>query len=234
MSLRLALILSICLLCSSHAAAEYTIAMIGTGDVGSALGPAFAAQGHKVVYGSRNPDRDRVRELVARTGNGAAAASQRDAARDADIVVLAVPPLLVESITRNLGDLDGKIVIDPTNPMTLVDGRFERAIGFDTSNTELIQQAAPGSRVVKAFSTISWQTMVDPSLAGGPVSVPLAGNDAAAKATVAELVAAMGIEAIDVGEARDARYVEALLLLWINNRFSARPAFDYHLRRQPQ
>ncbi len=231
MSLRLVFILSLVVLHPGPATAEYRIAMIGTGDVGSALGPVFAAQGHTVVYGSRNPDRDKVRELVARTGNGASAASQRDAARDADIVVLAVPPLLVEDITSNLGDLDGKIVIDPTNPMTLVDGRFERAIDFDTSNTEIIQQAAPGSRVVKAFSTISWQTMVDPSLAGGPVSVPLAGDDAAAKATVAGLIEAMGIEAIDVGEARDARYVEALLLLWINNRFSDRPAFDYHLRR---
>ena len=231
MSLRLVFILSLVVLHPGPAAAEYRIAMIGTGDVGSALGPVFAAQGHTVVYGSRDPDRDKVRELVARTGNGASAASQRDAARDADIVVLAVPPLLVEGITSNLGDLDGKIVIDPTNPMTLVDGRFERAIDFDTSNTEIIQQAAPGSRVVKAFSTISWQTMVDPSLAGGPVSVPLAGDDAAAKATVAGLIEAMGIEAIDVGEARDARYVEALLLLWINNRFSDRPAFDYHLRR---
>ncbi len=232
MPLRLIVFLAAALFWSNHATAEHTIAMIGTGDVGGALGPAFAAQGHTVVYGSRNPDRDSIRELVARTGNGASATSQRDAARDADIVVLAVPPLLVEDITRNLGDLDGKIVIDPTNPMTLVDGRFERAIDFDTSNTEIIQQAAPGSRVVKAFSTISWQTMVDPSIAGGPVSVPLAGNDSAAKAVVAELVEAMGIEAIDVGEARDARYVEALLLLWINNRFSDRPAFDYHLRRQ--
>ena len=232
MPLRLVFLLAVALIGSGQAAAEHTIAMIGTGDVGSALGPVFAAQGHTVVYGSRNPDRDSVRELVARTGNGASATSQRDAARDADIVVLAVPPLLVESITKNLGDLDGKIVIDPTNPMTMVDGRFERAISFDTSNTEIIQQTAPGSRVVKAFSTINWRTMVDPSLAGGPVTVPLAGNDAAAKATVAELVEAMGIEAIDVGEARDARYVEALLLLWINNRFSDRPAFDYHLRRQ--
>lgn len=231
MPLRLALLLSVVFFHSGPVAADYRIAMIGTGDVGGALGPAFAAQGHTVVYGSRNPDRDSVRDLVARTGNGASAASQRDAAKDADIVVLAVPPLLVESITRNLGDLDGKIVIDPTNPMTLVDGRFERAIDFDTSNTEIVQRTAPGSRVVKAFSTISWQTMVDPSIAGGPVTVPLAGDDAAAKATVAGLIEAMGIEAVDVGEARDARYVEAMLLLWINNRFSDRPAFDYHLRR---
>ena len=213
----------------SQAASAHTIAMIGTGDVGSALGIALAREGHTVVYGSRNPDRDKVVELVARTGNGASAASQSEAARQADIVILAIPPLVVEETTRALGDLSGKIVIDPTNPMTLVDGRFERAVD-DTSNTEIIQAAAPGAHVVKAFSTVTWQTMLDPDTGAGPISVPIAGDDREAKATVAKLVAELGLEAIDVGYARDARFVEGMLLLWINNRFSDRQAFEFHLR----
>jgi len=217
------------LLLSSQAANAHTIAMIGTGDVGSALGVALAREGHTVVYGSRNPDRDKVRELVTRTGNGASAASQSEAARQADLVILAIPPLVVEATTRALGDLTGKIVIDPTNPMTLVDGRFERAVS-NTSNTEIIQAAAPGAHVVKAFSTVTWQTMLDPNTGAGPISVPLAGNDPAAKETVAKLVGELGLEAIDVGDARDARWVEGMLLLWINNRFSDRRAFEFHLR----
>ncbi len=99
------------------AANAETIAIIGTGDVAGALGPEFAALGHTIVYGSRNPSRPGVDELVRRTGSDARATTPAGAAEDADIVVLAVPGLLVGEITASLGDLSGKILIDPTNPM---------------------------------------------------------------------------------------------------------------------
>ena len=207
-----------------------TIAVIGTGDVGGALGPKFAAQGHTIVYGSRDPERNKVKELVANTGEGASATTPADAAAQADIVVLAVPGLMVEEITRSLGDLSGKIIIDPTNPLQRRMNRLEHAV--DTSNAEIIQAAAPGAYVVKAFNTLNWETMVDPASAGGPVSIPLVGDNARAKEKVAELVAGMGLEPIDVGPLRDARWVEGMLILWINNRWgSTRPSFDYHLRQ---
>jgi len=207
-----------------------TIAIIGTGDVGGALGPAFAKQGHTIVYGSRDPERSKVRELVARTGGDAVATTPAAAAARADIVVLAVPGLLVEEITRSLGDLSGKIIIDPTNPLERKLNRLEHAVA--TSNAEIIQQAAPDARVVKAFNTLNWKTMADPSSAGGPVSIPLAGDNLLAKKKVAALVTGMGLEPIDVGSVKDAHWVEGMLILWINNRYgSLRPSFDYYLRR---
>src|SRR5210317_1705537 len=206
-----------------------TIAVIGTGDVGGALGPKFAAQGHTIVYGSRDPERNKVKELVANTGEDASATTPADAAAQADIVVLAVPGLMVEEITRSLGDLSGKIIIDPTNPLERRMNRLEHAV--DTSNAEIIQAAAPDAYVVKAFNTLNWKTMVDPASAGGPVSIPLAGDNGRAKDKVADLVTGMGLEPIDVGPLRDARWVEGMLILWINNRFGGkRPSFDYHLR----
>jgi NADPH-dependent F420 reductase len=228
MRYRIAIATALSLLCAP--ALADTIAIIGTGDVGGALGPEFAAQGHTIVYGSRNPERDRVKELVANSGEGASATTPADAAAQADIVVLAVPGLMVEEITRSLGDLSGKIIIDPTNPLERRMNRLEHAV--DTSNAEIIQAAAPGAYVVKAFNTLNWATMVDPSSAGGPVSIPLVGDNARAKEKVAELVAGMGLEPIDVGPLRDARWVEGMLILWINNRWgSTRPSFDYHLRK---
>jgi NADPH-dependent F420 reductase len=207
-----------------------TIAVIGTGDVGSALGPEFAEQGHTIVYGSRDPERDTVKNLVGKSGDLASATTPANAAAQADIVVLAVPGLMVDEITRSLGDLSGKIIIDPTNPLERRMNRLEHAV--DTSNAEIIQAAAPGAHVVKAFNTLNWRTMVDPSSAGGPVSIPLVGDNDRAKETVAELVSGMGLEPIDVGPLRDARWVEGMLILWINNRFGGtRPSFDYHLRR---
>ena len=207
-----------------------TIAVIGTGDVGRALGIEFAQMGHTIVYGSREPDRGKVKKLVEETGNDASATSQADAAAQATIVVLAVPGLLVEEITLALGDLSDKIIIDPTNPLERTLTRFEH--GVETSNAEIIQAAAPEAHVVKAFNTLNWKTMMDPSSAGGPVSIPLAGDSGKAKKKVAQLVEGMGLEAIDVGPVRDARWVEGMLMLWINNRYGlGRDSFDYHLRR---
>ncbi len=208
-----------------------TIAVIGTGDVAGALGPEFAAQGHTIVYGSRNPSRDEVRALVERTGNAASATTPAESVAGADIVVMAVPGTAVEVVTNGLGDLSGKIIIDPTNAIDRnSDGYLE--LVYDTSAAEIIQTAAPGAHVVKAFNTLNWRTMVDPDSSGGPVSIPLVGDNAEAKARVAELVEGMGLEAIDLGPLRYARHVEGMLLVWIHNRYGGGdgPAFDYHLR----
>lgn len=207
----------------------HTIAIIGTGDVATALGPEFAMQGHTIVYGSRNPESDKAQDLVARTGDAASVTTPTESVIDAHIVVLAVPGMMVREITAGLGDLSGKIIIDPTNPLERKMLTFHH--GVATSNAEIIQELAPDAYVVKAFNTLNWKTMVSPETAGGPVSIPLAGNSRSAKNTVSELVEGMGLEAIDVGGVENAHWVEGLLILWINNRYSTRESFEYHLRK---
>ena len=206
-----------------------TIAIIGTGDVAKALGPEFSAQGHTIVYGSRDPDARKARDLVAATGDKASVTLQPDAVKGADMVVLAVPGLLVGEITKSLGDLSGKIIIDPTNPLDRKLLTFHHAA--EDSNARIIQDIAPDAYVVKAFNTLNWKTMIDPDSSGGPVSIPLAGDSGRAKKEVAELVAGMGLEPIDVGGIESARWVEGMLILWINNRFGTRDSFDFHLRK---
>lgn len=229
MQIRIATVLL--MLFSSIAGAD-TIAIIGTGDVGHALGVSFAKQGHTIVYGSRNPDRGSVQDLVEETGHGATATTQAEAVVGADIVVLAVPGMLVEEITLSLGDLSGKIIIDPTNPL-------QRSLltlkhGVDTSNAEIIQAAAPDADVVKAFNTLNWKTMLEPDESGGPVSIPLAGDSGSAKRKVAKLVEGMGLDPIDLGGIENAHWIEGMLILWINNRYgSTRDSFDFYLRRTP-
>lgn len=207
-----------------------TIAIIGTGQVSNALGPRFAELGHDIAYGSREPSRDDVKDLVARTGHAASATTPAEAAAAADIVVLAVPGEVIETVTKGLGDLAGKIIIDPTNPLRRrEDGLFEMAV--ETSNAELIQGWAPDAFVVKAFNTLNWRTMVEPASAGGPVSIPIVGDNAEAKAVVATLVEGIGLEPIDLGPVRHAHIVEGMLILWINNRYVRGEPFDFHLRR---
>ena len=210
-----------------------TVAVIGTGDVGGALGPEFAALGHRVIYGSRNPNSEKVAALVQRTGHGAAATKSADAAAKAEIVVLAVPGMLVREIVAGLGDLSGKIIVDPTNPLVRRDdGKL--GIEIEGSNAEIIQAAAPGADVVKAFNTLGWRTMVEPEATGGPVSIPLVGDSGEAKARVAEIIVSMGLDPIDVGPLRNARHVEGLSVLLLNNALGEGPAFEFHFRRSPR
>ncbi len=225
------LVLSVALTATFGASAD-TIALIGTGNVAGALGPEFAMQGHDIVYGSRNPDRAEVRELVARTGGNAFATGQAEAAAQADIVVIAVPGNVAEQVVASLGDLSGKIIIDPTNRVGPGDDGFMMHT-VATSNAELIQALAPEAFVVKAFNTLNYRTMIDPELSGGPVTIPLVGNNAEAKATVAALVEGMGLESIDLGPVRFAHVLEGMLVIWINGRSAGTP-YDYHLRPQPQ
>ena len=215
-----------------QAAAE-TIAIIGTGQVAGALGPEFAAQGHTIVYGSRNPDRSEVTELVERTGEDASAATQAEAVVDADIVVLAVPGGIAEEVTRQLGDLSGKIILDPTNRVGRADdGWLVHDVPGESSNAELIQAAAPDARVVKALNTLNYRTMIDPETSGGPVTIPIAGDDEEAKAVVAELIEGMGLEVVDFGPLRYSHVLEEMLIVWANARTRG-TGFNYYLRPEP-
>jgi NADPH-dependent F420 reductase len=212
------------------AAVAETIALIGTGNVSSALGRRFAAQGHTVLYGSRTPNDADGTELVRATGHGARAVTPAEAAAAAEIVVLAVPWDAVESVVRGLGVLDGKIVIDPTNPrITTPEGLRDYAL--PDSNAERIQRLAPAAKVVKAFNTLGADTMLDPARAGWPVTIPVVGDDPAAKAVVVELAQDIGLEAIDVGPLRHARIVEGLHYLRSN---AVGGRINFHLPRDPE
>jgi 8-hydroxy-5-deazaflavin:NADPH oxidoreductase len=211
------------------------IAVIGSGNVANALGPGFAAQGNTIVYGSRNPSEQKVKDLVSKTGHGATAASQLDAVKGADIVVLAVPGTAAGDVVKQLGDLSGKIVLDPTNLVNRSnpDGNLDypKPAGAN-SNAELIQSLAPKARVVKAFNTLNVGQMTAPATAGGPITIPICGDDAQAKATIAGLVKGMGLEVVDLGPLRYANALEQMLVIWGNARAHGQP-FNYYLRPQP-
>lgn len=107
-----------------------TVAVIGTGSVGSALGPRFASIGHDVIYGSRDPSSNEVQNLVDLTSaiytnadlsGKASATTPSESVKTADIILLAVPWTVAEEVIKGLGDLSGKIIIDPVNPRIIDD-----------------------------------------------------------------------------------------------------------------
>jgi len=232
-SLAAAAVVAACTTSPSNTANAARIAVIGTGNVGSALGPEFAAQGHTIVYGSRDPSRQEVKDLVALTGANASATTQQEAVAGADIVLLSVPGTAAEQVTKDLGDLSGKIIIDPTNRVdrNTPDGWANHGVPGG-SNAELIQAAAPNARVVKAFNTLNWVQMVNPETSGGAITIAIAGNDAEAKAVVAELIKGMGLEVVDFGPLRYANTLEEMLVTWANARGRGQ-AFNYYMRLQP-
>ncbi len=212
-------------------ASGVVIAVIGTGDMGDSLGPKFSELGYTVVYGSRNPNSEKATNLVKLTGPNARVSSQRDAAQAGDIVVLAVPWPAMETVAQNLGPLDGKIVIDISFPAEQgADGYYESLV--ETSSAELIQEWNPGARVAKTFATMASYVIDDPGVVGGPVSIPIASDDRAAKEQLAKIMVAMGLDPIDAGPLRMARELEAMQRLYGVPFFQRRTAaWEFYFRR---
>jgi predicted dinucleotide-binding enzyme len=204
----------------SFAAKAYTIAVIGTGNMGSALGKKLAGAGHRVVYGTRDPSRAEVNVLLGATGHGATATTQRKAAQQGDIVILAVPWAPMKGVVKNLGDLSGKILIDISgNARQAKDGYLE--LSADLSSSEMIQQWAAGARVVKtAFSAA--EIIEDPLKYGEPTLTYIASDDRSAKETVAELTIQLSLFPLDAGPLRMGKSIDHMGLLYLTPLVQAR------------
>ncbi|NKB34350.1 MAG: dinucleotide-binding enzyme [Pseudomonadales bacterium] len=211
-----------------------TIAIIDTGNVGSTLGKIWAANGHTIIYVSRAPQSERVQQLVSDIGNGATATTQAEAAAQGNIILIPIPPTAIPEVMSALGDLSGKLIIDPTNWWTFENDWATAPRDPRDSLAEQVQALAPNAVVVKAFNTMNFAVMVDPTISDGPVTAPIAGDNAAAKARVAALVEDVGLEPLDVGPLAAAEYLEEMLRLAIGFReINPGMAFDYHLRLRP-
>lgn len=180
------------------------ITIVGAGNVGKTLGRALEAQGHSIVYATRDPAKARVRnaKTVAQALSGA------------EVVILATPWLATESLVCEFADeLAGKIVIDATNPINPSLTRL--AVGFDTSGAELLQSQARRAKFYKAFNSTGVAVMAKPRFPEGKAVMFVAGPGGADKKTVLRIVADVGFEAVDAGELKAARLLEPLAMLWV-------------------
>ncbi len=189
------------------------IAIIGTGHVGAALGKGWAARGHMVTFGSRQPGNPKVGALLEDAGPNASAAAVRDAVARSSIVVLAVPYSAARERLEMAGDLAGKVLIDCTNPIA---PGLRSAVGNGESGAEQIAAWAPKAKVVKAFNTTGAENMAAPAYNGQPTTMFLCGDDEMAKAAVWQLAEELGFEVVDAGDLSAARHLENLALLWIH------------------
>lgn len=185
------------------------VAIIGTGTLAGTLGPAMGKHGYRVIYGSRDPARESVQTLVARTGAKASAVSQSEAALQAQIILLAVPGDVVEEVASNLGELDGKIIIDVSGGVKRVapDGYLE--LVSDSTHAERIQSKHSRMRVVR-INLPNMALFLDPMLLGARATVPIAGNDPRAREAVANIMFDLGVDPWDAGPLRFSRVFDAM------------------------
>jgi NADPH-dependent F420 reductase len=187
------------------------IAVLGAGNVGAAVATAAVSAGHDVVVTATSADKA---QKVAADAGARAAATNADAVRSADVVLLAVPHGAVAGVVAELGEaLTGKVVVDATNPLNAT---YSDLVTSGVSAAEQLQAQLPGASVVKAFNTVFASRHGNPTEGGAPLDAFIAGDDTAAKNTVAELASSLGYRVIDAGGLRMARSLEEMAFLNIS------------------
>ena len=191
------------------------IGILGSGNIGGALGTTWAQAGHTVMFsGSRDPAR--LEALAERAGNGACSGSLEEAAAFGDVVLLALLwPQVVELLPGLAPLLQGRILIDASNPLT--PDFVHLAIGHTDSGGETVARQLPGVRVVKAYNSVGANIIGSASKQFGTVTPTLffCGDDPVAKVVVAELITASGFSPFDAGALSTARFLEPLEQLWV-------------------
>lgn len=176
-----------------------TIGLIGSGNIGSTVARLAVAAGHDVVLSnSRGPLT--LQDLVSELGPKARAATPAEAAAVADIVVVTVPLRAYRDVPAQ--PLAGKVVIDTNNYYPERDGVFDAIEDGSTTTGELLQKQLPEARVVKGFNNIWFEhlrSLARPTGSPDRSALPIAGDDAAAKQAVTELLDSLGFDTVDAG-----------------------------------
>jgi predicted dinucleotide-binding enzyme len=184
------------------------IAVLGAGNVGGSFGRAAVAAGHDVVLAAAHPEKA---QAVAAEIGAQAAATNVEAVQGAQVVVLAVPGTEAADVTAEIAPaLTGAVVVDATNPLNAT---FDGLAIEGISGTAAVQQAAGSTPVVKAFNTVFAGRYADPVEDGAPLKVLVAGDDAAARATVSQLASSLGFAPVEVPSLRFARSLEEIAFL---------------------
>jgi predicted dinucleotide-binding enzyme len=205
------------------------IGILGSGLMGGKLGTLFAKAGHDVTFSYAHSSA-KLERLAREGGKNASAGTPRDAAKDADVILLAVHWSRVDDVLKQAGNLSGKVIISCTLPMNRDDTGL--AVAHTMSGAEAIARKKRKARVVSAFSTAPSEVLFDvfaKRKRKNRPSMVYCGDDKRAKTVAARLIRDIGFEAIDVGPLKTARYIEpaSLLIAKIAYDGHAGPAVSY-------
>lgn len=189
----------------TRSAETMKIGIIGSGNVGSAIGAVWVKAGHEVMFSSRHIEHDQA--LAAELGAGARAGTPREAAAFGEVVMVSVPYGALPDLGKDLADLiKDKVVIDTCNPFPSRDGEianWAREKGAGLASVELM----PGARIVRAFNAIGAARMGSAHEEPGRFGMPIAGDDAEAVAIASRLIRDIGYEPVLIGGPEMGKYL---------------------------
>ena len=181
----------------AQASGRMKIGIVGSGQVGGALGAVWVRAGHEVMFSSLDLEHDKA--LAAKLGPDARAGTPRQAAAFGEVVMISVPYRALPGVGKSLADLiKGKVVIDTCNPFVSRDGdiaAWARDKGAGLASAELL----PGARLVRAFNAIGASRMGEAYREPGRVGMPIAADDAGAIALASRLIRDIGYEPVPIG-----------------------------------
>lgn len=191
------------------------ISILGTGKMGAAVGRRLAHTGHNVVYGSRDPLSNRAKFI---DHANIVVTTYQDACQRGEVIIVAVPWAHVLALLRIYKrDLENKVVIDLTNPLSPDISHL--VVSSTSSAAELISAAIEGAQVVKAFNGITADNFATPEFSGAPAQVFFCSDSPKAKEVAQKLIVACGYRPQDCGVLSNARYIEAIAMLWLQLAF---------------
>ena len=193
------------------------VGILGSGPVGQQLGRGFARHGYEVMLGSRDPKK--LEPWKKKTAGKVSVGTFEQAAAFGDFVILATSGAATEDAVElaNVKNFVGKLVLDATNPLDFSHGMLPGLfLGTTDSLGERVQRKLPEAKVVKCFNTVGNAKFIDPKFREGTPQMLICGNDAEAKRQTDAIVRELGWPgAMDVGEIDAARWLEALVPLWV-------------------
>jgi predicted dinucleotide-binding enzyme len=212
------------------------IGILGTGVVGQTIGSRLAQLGHDVMLGARSATNEKAATWVSENKPRGSQGTFANAAQFGEIVFNCTSgQVSLDALTAaGAANLDGKTLVDVANPLDFSNGFPPTLTVCNTESlAERIQAAFPGAKVVKTLNTMTAAVMVNPALVPGEHDVFLSGNDAGAKAQVADLLRSFGWRTVvDLGDITSARGVEMVLPLWLRLMGALKtPIFNFHIAR---
>ncbi len=209
------------------------IGFLGVGQVGGTLARKLGAKGHSVFLVSREAKNQKLFDLSKEIGANAQVELISSALEKSDVIILATPWSAVDEIIKNYSArLKGKVLIDCTNPL-MPDLSGLVALN-EKSAGEHIQKSLPDTKVVKAFNTVGFNIMANPTLEGRKVAMYFCGNDERARFLTQQLIADVGFQPVDAGDMSASRLLEPFALLWIKTayKFGMGRGFAFSLVKQ--
>jgi 8-hydroxy-5-deazaflavin:NADPH oxidoreductase len=212
------------------------VGILGSGLMGGKLGTIFARAGHEVVFCYARSDR-KLKKLTRDAKGKARAGTPREAAEEADAVLLAVHWSRIKDVLKQTGDLSGKVVLTCSLPMN--DDDTNLVVAHNSSGAEELAKMVPKARIVSAFGTVPSEVLFGVYAARRRASRPslaYCGDDENAKDVAATLIRDAGFDPVDAGPLRIARYLEpfALLVAQLAYEGEGGPELAYRFEQFPK